>query len=559
MRGPGPTPRSTRARVRVRGATIAAFVALAPLLPAAAVAVAVGTLKVDTALPYVCALPSGPQPATVRVTAAFPERAAVGEEIRPADVTTTVELPAAAVADLTALHAATVRAETRLAVGVAQNERRAEATWSGTAEPVAVPAEGPLTLATSGDVPSLTTDGAGDLALTAGGLALDLVPSTADGAGTTPASLSVTCVPGPDAEGRTELARIPVGAPTGEPSTPATSLPPSSSAPSSPATPSAPSPSSGLPVPPPPSEPTPPAGTGTTDGAAPAPGPETPEAGPRTEQGPTPADEPTPGTQALPPAAPPCVTEKPTPMSLSAYITGYANVRKLNGASLIPETCVLLEQGLPQFEVRPDGSIHVVTPATGRLYHLGRKETPAFESTFLTFDFAPAKATLVLEQAGPLTVVSDVLLIFPTNILTTHVRVPLTLRVLDVEVNGTRLDVGRSCRTERPLSSPEPEPAKYPGDHLVLVGKGSQTVPDEPVGYILTGGGPLTGEVTIPAFKGCGANGEDLDRLLTAAISGPGNHIKQIQGSTCSVGVDSPPTEFCTQDLQPREVPKPER
>ncbi|MFD8010711.1 DUF6801 domain-containing protein [Streptomyces sp. NPDC058955] len=542
----------------MRGATIAAFVALAPLLPAAAVAV--GTLKVDAALPYVCDLPSGPQPATLRVTAAFPERAAVGEEIRPADVTTTVELPAAAVADLTALRAATVRAETRLTVGVAQNERRTEVTWSGTAEPVAVPAEGPLTLATSGDVPSLTTDSAGGLVLTAGGLALGLAPSTADGAATTPASLSVTCVPGPDAEGRTRLAEVPVGTATGEPGTPpVTPVPPSSSAPSSPATPSAPSPSSGLPLPPLPSDRTPPAGTGASDGTVPLPGPRTPDAGPRTEQGLTPADEPTPGAPEPRPAAPPCVTEKPTPMSLSAYITGYSNVRKLNGAARIPLTCVLLEQGLPQFEVRPDGSMHVVTPATGRLYHLGRKETPPFEATFVTFGFAPTKATLVLEQAGPLSVISDVLLIFPTNVLTTHVRVPLTLRVLDVEVNGTRLDVGRSCRTEGPLSSPEPEPAKYPGDHLVLVGKGSQTVPDPPVGYILTGGGPLTGEVTIPAFKGCGADGEDLDRLLTAAISGPGNHIRQIQGSTCSVGVESPPMEFCTQDLQPRQVPKPER
>ncbi|MDX2296838.1 MULTISPECIES: DUF6801 domain-containing protein [Streptomyces] len=540
----------------MRGATIAAFVALAPLLPAAAVAV--GTLKVDAALPYVCTLPSGARPATVRVTAAFPERAAVGEEIRPTDVTTTVELPPEAVADLTALGAATVRAETRLTVGVAQHERRAEVVWSGTAEPVAVPSEGPLTLATSGEVPTLTTDSAGELALAAGGLALDLAPSTADGAATTPTSLSVVCVPGPDAEGRTELARVPVG--TGEPGTPpATPAPPTSPVPSTPAAPSAPSPSSGLPLPPRPSDRTPPAGTGTPDGTVPLPGPKTPDAGPRTGRGLTPADEPSPGTQELRPPVPPCVTEKPTPLSLSAYITGYANVRKLNGASLVPETCVLLEQGLPQFEVRPDGSMHVVTPAEGNLYHHGREETPPFEATFLTFGFAPTKATLVLEQSGPLTVVSDVLLIFPTNILTTHVRVPLTLRVLDVEVNGTRLDVGPSCRTERPLSSPEPEPAKYPGDHLVLVGKGSQTLPDPPVGYILTGGGPLTGEVTIPAFTGCGTGGEDLDRLLTAAISGPGNHIKQMQGSTCSVGVESPPMEFCTQDLQPRQVPKPER
>ncbi|MCZ0982784.1 hypothetical protein O1L60_38320 [Streptomyces diastatochromogenes] len=246
-------------------------------------------------------------------------------------------------------------------------------------------------------------------------------------------------------------------------------------------------------------------------------------------------------------------------MSLSAYITGYSNVRKLGGANLIPPTCTLIEQGLPNIVLGPDGNMHVVTPAEGNLSYQGRKQTPPFKATFLTFDFVPVTATLILEQTGPMSIDSDVLLIFPTNILTTYVRVPLTLRVLDVEVNGARLDVGPSCRTEKPLSSPEPDPATHPGDHLVLTGRGSQTVPDPPVGYILTGGGPLTGEVTIPAFKGCGAGGENLDRLLTASISGPGNYIKQMQGSTCSVGAPEPPMDFCTEDLQPRQVPKPER
>lgn len=65
--------------------------------------------------------------------------------------------------------------------------------------------------------------------------------------------------------------------------------------------------------------------------------------------------------------------------------------------------------------------------------------------------------------------------------------------------------------------------------------------------------------MTIPAFKGCGAGGENLDRLLTASISGPGNYIKQIQGQTCAVGVDVPTEGQCTEDRQPYVVPKPER
>ncbi|MFC9392940.1 DUF6801 domain-containing protein [Streptomyces sp. NPDC057027] len=522
--------------------------ALAPLLPAAAVAV--GTLKVDAALPYVCTLPSGPQPATVRITAAFPERVAPGEEIRPADVTTTVELPAAAVADLTALKAATVRAESRLAVGVAQNEQRAEAAWSGTAQPVGVPDEGPLVLTTTGDVPSLTTDTAGRLALTAGGLAVDLAPSTADGAATTPASLSVTCVPGPDAEGRTVLATIPVGADTGtgQPSTP----------PTAPTVPAPSASSSGLPLPPFPTDRAAPGSPRTADGAG-GRAPRGPRIGQQTKGGPAAADEDAPGTPAPRPAAPPCVTEKPTPLSLSAYITGYSNVRKLNGANVIPVSCVLIEQGEPQFDPRPDGSFHLLTPSTGNLSYQGRKQTPPFKATFLTFGFAPATATMVLEQTGPLTVDSDVLLAFPDNISETYVRARLVLRVLDVRVNGTRLDVGPSCRTEKSLTSPEPDPAKHPGDHLVLLGKGQLLNGTDATGYVLTGGGPLTGEVTIPAFKGCGAGGENLDRLLTASISGPGNYIKQIQGQTCAVGVEVPTEGQCTEDHQPYVVPKPER
>ncbi|MFJ6866786.1 DUF6801 domain-containing protein [Streptomyces termitum] len=520
--------------------------ALAPLLPAAAVAV--GTLKVDAALPYVCTLPSGPQPATVRITAAFPERAEAGEEIRPADVTTTVEFPGAAVAELTALKAATVRAESRLAVGVAQGEQRAEATWSGTAQPVAVPAEGPLTLTTTGDVSSLTTGTEGELSLTAGAFGVDLALSTAEGAATVPASLSVACAPAPDAEGRTVFARVPVGAgaPTGGPGTAAPS--PDASSPSSPVP--------GLPLPPLPSDP---AAPGDTAGTA----TEDPGAGPRADEGLKAADEDTPGAPAPRPAAPPCVTKDPTPMSLSAYITGYSNVRKQDGASLIPLTCVLMEQGDPEIvfggtEEEPE--THLINKAVGRLSTQGRQETPPFKGTFLTFGFAPTTATLVLEQAGPMALYSDTLLSYPYNISETYVRVPLVLRVLDARVNGTKLDVGPSCRTEKPLSSTEPDPATYPGDHMVLVGKGLSTFGGDAKGYLLTGGGPLVGKVTIPAFKGCGAKGENLDRLLTASISGSDNYVRQIQGQTCNILNPFPPINpECTDDGQPYQVPRAER
>ncbi|MGA5068317.1 DUF6801 domain-containing protein [Streptomyces exfoliatus] len=519
--------------------------ALAPLLPAAAVAV--GTLKVDTALPYVCTLPSGPQAATVRITADFPERAAAGEEIRPTDVITTLELPAAAVADLTVLEAATVRAETRLTVGVAQNGQQAEAAWRGTSPSLDVPAEGPFTLTTTGDVPILTTGGPGDLSLTAGSLGVDLAPSTADGAATVPASLSVTCVPAEETESRRVLAtlRVGPGPTTGEPSaTPTPSTAPSSALPSSPP--------SSLPSPPP-SRPTGREPASGTSGAS-----RSPAAGRTADSGPQAADDAAPGTEAARPPAPTCRNDEPTSKSLTAYITGYSNVRKLNGANVIPVSCTLIEQGDPEIVFLPDG-IHLFQKSDAELSYEGRRQTPPFEATFLTFGFAPTTATLVLEQVGPMSVESDILLVFPDNIAETYIRAPLVLRVLDVRVNGTRLDVGPSCRTAKPLSSPEPDPAKYPGNHLVLLGKGQLLNGTDASGYVLTSGGPLTGEVTIPAFENCGTGGEDLDRLLTASISGPGNYVKQIQGQTCAVGVEVPTEGQCTEDRQPYVVPKPAR
>ncbi|MFD3936015.1 DUF6801 domain-containing protein [Streptomyces sp. NPDC058611] len=528
-------------RVRARGAAIAALAALAPLIPSAAAAV--GSQEITAKLSYDCALPSGHQRAAVRVTATFPDRATAGERILPTGVTTTVELPAAAVADLTALKATTVAPETRLALDVAQRGAATQALWRGTAgaPPAAVPAEGPLTLTTTGDAPTVTAVADGDLTFTAADLGIDLALGTADGGPATPPSLTLACTLAKDADGHGLLATVPVGP---APSTPAPSGSPSPSAPTAPA--------SGRPT-----DPASPTAPGTPKGST-APGTPPDRASGGKDKAPKVGDSRA-GASAVRPPAPPCVKQNPTDKSLNAYITGYSNVRKLGGASLIPVSCVQIEQGDPEIAFPPDGSIHLLQKSEGHLDYQGRKQTPPFQSTFLTFGFTPTTATMILEQAGPMTVASDVLLVFPDNIAETYVRAPLVLRVLDVKVNGTPLDVGPSCRTETPLSSPEPDPATYPGPHLVMLGKGQLINGTDATGYVLTSGGPLTGEVTIPPFTGCGAGGEDLDRLLTASISGPGNYVKQIQGQTCAVGVEVPTEGQCTEDRQPYVVPAPER
>ncbi|MGV9281785.1 DUF6801 domain-containing protein [Streptomyces sp. NPDC003730] len=550
---PAAAPRPPR--VRARTTSIAAFVVLAALIPTTASAT--GTQEVEAELPYVCTLPSGPLPATVRISADFPERAEAGEAFTPSDVTTTVELPAEAVADLTGTGATEVRAATRLDVGVAQNAASATATWRGSAEPLALPGSGPLTLVTGGDVPSVAGQGDGDLTFSAGALAIDLALDAADatadrsateGAGETgatgptgdpategPGALTVDCALAEDAPGRGLLATVPVGA----------GGPGASGSPSSP-------------------------GAGGTSGAPRDGQPEGPGDGQperQSERSPKVLEN-SPGAAADRGKVPPCRYDEqhpPTDVSLNAYVTGYANVNKMKGAAYLPPSCLLIEQGLP-VDGPPDPD-HIVfdTVSYANFHYRERKQTPPFPSTFLSFDFTPVKATMVLEQTGPIRIDSRIKIRLSdfTTITDTYVRAPLVLHVLDLEVNGTRLDVGPGCRTETSLTSADPDPANHPGDHLLLYGRGEQLIGQQATGYLLLSGGTLSGETSIPAFTGCGTDGEDLDRLLTASVSGPGNHIKQVQGQTCAIAAPVFPTPEtpgqCTQDLQPYVIPVAER
>ncbi|MFD7766993.1 DUF6801 domain-containing protein [Streptomyces sp. NPDC059787] len=521
-------------RARTRTTSIAAFVVLAALIPTTASAT--GPQEIEAELPYICTLPSGRLPATVRISADFPERAEAGEAFSPAGVTTTVELPAEAVADLTAREASEVRAATRLAVGVAQNAATATATWRGSAEPVALPASGPLTLTTKGEVPSVAGRSDGDLTFTAGDLAIDLEPGTTDTTDTAdtstagPGSLTVDCSLAEDAPDQGLLATVPVG--TGGPGA------------SGPPSPSGSAEASGPPE------------DGPGDGTEERQGDRSPK-----------ALENSPGT-AADRDVPPCRYDEqhpPTDVSLNAYVTGYANVKKMKGAAYLPPSCVLIEQGLP--ETGPPDPEYLIfdTVSYANFHYQERKQTPPFDATFLSFDFAPVKATMVMEQTGPMRIDSRMRmsLIDFTTVTDTYVRAPLVLHVLDLEVNGTPLDVGSGCRTETSLTSVDPDPANFPGDHLVLYGRGEQIIGLPATGYLLLSGGVLSGEATIPAFTGCGTDGEDLDRLLTASVSGPGNHIKQVQGQTCAIAAPvfpSPTNEGqCTEDLQPYEVPVAER
>ncbi|NEA47244.1 DUF6801 domain-containing protein [Streptomyces sp. SID10815] len=521
------------AHVRARTATTAAFVVLAAMVPAAVAAA--GTQQVDTTLPYVCTLPSGQRQATVRVSAAFPDRVAPGEAIRPSDVTTTVELPAEAVTDLKAPEGAGITAATRLSVGVAQNDATAEATWHGTAAPVAVPGSGPLTLSATGDVPSVTGQSAGDLTISAGNLAVDLAVTTTDGAGAGPAPLTVACTLDKDASGHGLLATVPVGFTSGG------------------------SPSSS------PSGPSSPSGSATPSGSSSPSGQPSGQPGaPQSRRAPRIAGD-TPGTTTDRDGVAPCKYDEHHPAttrSLDTYVTGYTNVRKQKAATLLPPSCTFIEQGDLLGSLSPDGSQYLLTQhSEGQFYYRQGASTAPFTATFLTFDFVPATATMVLEQTGPLTVDSVGALDMSTfgGSLDTYIRVPVVLHVTSLSVNGTPLDVGASCRTRTSLRSPDPDPAQHPGDHLLVKGHGEYVGGMPATGYQLSSGGELTGSVTIPEFTGCRtADGENVDRLLTASVSGPDNYVKQIQGQACGQFEPHYGTE-CTDDKQPIKIPVAQR
>jgi hypothetical protein len=208
-----------------------------------------------------------------------------------------------------------------------------------------------------------------------------------------------------------------------------------------------------------------------------------------------------------------------------AYIVGYADVRKLNGASLVGPGLINLaigervvyNLGNGYFEEDSAGQLDYQPCRTCRVVHA----LPPAHATFLGFGFMPVSATMQLTEIGTINVIS----VGTTSALTSNTSWSLmALRIYNVKVNGHALAVGPHCQTVRPLL-------------IKLIGLSSGAQP-----YSLQSGGPLTGQVTIPPFTGCGVT-ENLDPLFTGTVSGPGNYTKLTQGALCSIigGLGCPP------------------
>lgn len=249
---------------------------------------------------------------------------------------------------------------------------------------------------------------------------------------------------------------------------------------------------------------------------------------------------------------------QPPAATLSTYLAGFSDSGKLGGAlpSGFPHLALAqsegTDEGFWEGVPQPDTRQHIIqcVMATLQLDYHGPHgnqhlhELPPVKVTLMAFGFEPVTATATLVQPPPakhetlpppLTAIiyqdqgiaGAFSLVTPFTVVATA---QLELKLSDVTVNGAPVNVGSSCRTNGLLRTPNNHVA--PGE-VVLTGG---TKPNDPQpGYAAVNtGGALEGVATVPPFVGCVTpSGENLDPLLTAAASGPGNFIKIDQGPSC--------------------------
>jgi hypothetical protein len=478
------------------------------------------------ALGYSCTFPSGTQRAAVQVAATFPASARTGFPVRPSGVKVTVTMPQGIAADLASMHAATVAATADLSVTVTQNGAASGTAWAGLkASPAPVPGSGPLVLAAAGPVSPMIAEVPGTMAFIAGAVTLVLTPRTPGGRATSPAAIHVTCTPGPGQPTRlgTVLVRSPAAA----------SAKPGASTMASRGT---------IMV-----------GAGTARHGIEAQDiPAAPPIDPIGYQTCFPYTNDGPNTQ-------------PGYGQGRVYVGGFSDAAKLGGAAVLgyPRPALVESEGPNEafHDVGSDstGGIYDCETFAGELDYPQRAFPPA-QATFLAFGFMPVTATATITQVGqqPVRVVE-----YNPNMTETTHCVPCTivsiaevsLSISKVRVNGVPLDVGSNCHTVRPLYTPDPTGKIDPNNDLVVMTGG--TAPGNPQPWDAgPDGGSLAGTATIPPFTGCVTpGGDNLDPLLDASVSGPGNYVKVTSGIVCNTA--NPTSQLaCTPNLLPITIPQ---
>jgi hypothetical protein len=503
-----------RAARAVAGIAAAGTVVAAAAVAAAAVAATGGApatvQRTSLRVAYECRDSAGSLRVPVTVAARFPARVPTGRVITPTGATVAIALPPAVVADLATAQVAAVGGTARLTLPVTQGRSTAAVTWSGLSWPATLrPASGGLTLTASGAVPAVRASAAGPVTFTVGKLALTLVSrppgavATAPSPSSTPSASARPSVTGPAAS-RPATAR-PTSAPGA--STPTTSTP-GTSGPTPAALRLSCRPAAGQHV------------VLAKVGGGPVAAAKHP-----VSYCPAPAKG---GYKLNPRWKPPRVPKgiiihHPTPSLGCAWVAGFADVRKLNGASYIGPARISVAVGI-NLDYNFDGHTYFQEDSAGMLdYRLCHSckllhGLPPVKATFLTFGFMPTTATMQLTEVGTV----DLFGVGTTSQLSVNYSyAEMSLKISDVRVNGAPLNVSTHCRAERPFT-------------IELYGRA-----DSHPSYSLQFGGPLTGDVDIPQFTGCAGGGENLDKLFNAAIAGPRNFAELTQGTLCTPASDS--------------------
>jgi hypothetical protein len=255
----------------------------------------------------------------------------------------------------------------------------------------------------------------------------------------------------------------------------------------------------------------------------------------------------------------------------SAYLAGWSGVSKLGGSAPLGFPALGLAQGEGADEGLFVGSADVQQAGQTEAYDCtgiklqldydGQREFPPLTATFLAFGFTPVTATVYLTQAGPSPITS---IAYedegpasnqgednPAAIVSES---QVSLRLADVKVNGVSLDVGANCHTDGVLTSPNP--LGYHG--LVLAGG---ALPGDPLPYFVSAfdSNGIGGEATIPPFTGCVTpGGDNVDALLDASVSGPGNYVTLAIGNLCNWAPAGPPynADFCASASAPPFMPE---
>ena len=227
-----------------------------------------------------------------------------------------------------------------------------------------------------------------------------------------------------------------------------------------------------------------------------------------------------------PPPHPKLTIHAHAPSQGCAFATGYADVRKLKGATLLQPVITNVYETINTLANTSPSVNYLQLDNAAELEFNGLHQFPPSTATFLSFGFVPTTATLELMEQGTI----NIFVVGPAipgaacqpnkyrscdNVATAYSRLKALIAPGSVKVNGVPLDVGSHCET--------------PAFDVVLTGSNVTKPP-----YSIQFGGPLTGMATLPHFKNCGV-GENLDPIFNAAISGPRNFTVLTQGPLCTV------------------------